>query len=167
MGKTYLVDGIKAGIFPRTPNDPMVKVFPLPDEPKKTYYLEDWEKAKGYTQPPAVRRGQELFVDHSGTLWIGCDLYLYRYDPVSETFTHFRIGRKDTNENDGPVMNITEDRSGNLWLATFKGLFMLNPANGKTIRFTHDAKDPLSISGNDLTFCDEDRQGTFWVASCL
>jgi hypothetical protein len=26
-------------------------------------------------------------------------------------------------------------------------------------------KDPSSISGNDITFCDEDRQGTFWVAS--
>ena len=25
MGKAYLVDGTKAGIFPRTPNDPMVK----------------------------------------------------------------------------------------------------------------------------------------------
>ena len=28
MGKAYLVDGTKAGIFPRTPNDPMVKVLP-------------------------------------------------------------------------------------------------------------------------------------------
>jgi hypothetical protein len=39
MGKAYLVDGTKAGIFPRTPNDPMIKVLPLPDEPKKAYYL--------------------------------------------------------------------------------------------------------------------------------
>ena len=46
MGKAYLVDGSKAGIFPRTPDDPMVKVMPLPDEPKKAYYLEDWDKAK-------------------------------------------------------------------------------------------------------------------------
>ncbi|MGA2100152.1 MAG: glycoside hydrolase, partial [Candidatus Sulfotelmatobacter sp.] len=51
MGKAYLVDGTTAGIFPRTPNDPMTKVLPLPDEPKKAYYLEDWDKAKGYTQP--------------------------------------------------------------------------------------------------------------------
>src|SRR5450432_36844 len=28
MGKTYLVDRTRAGIFPRTPNDPMVKVLP-------------------------------------------------------------------------------------------------------------------------------------------
>ncbi len=60
MGKTYLVDGTKAGIFPRTPNDPMVKVLPLPDEPKKAYYLEDWEKAKGYTEPLPFAEGKSI-----------------------------------------------------------------------------------------------------------
>ena len=59
MGKAYLVDGSKAGIFPRTPNDAMTKVLPLADEPKKAYYLEDWDKAKGYTEPTAIRRGQK------------------------------------------------------------------------------------------------------------
>src|SRR5450755_3403754 len=60
MGKTYLVDGSNAGIFPRTPNDPMVKVLPLADEPKKAYYLEDWEKAKGYMQPLPFAEGKSI-----------------------------------------------------------------------------------------------------------
>ena len=60
MGKAYLVDGSKAGIFPRTPNDPMVKVLPLTDEPKKAYYLEDWDKAKGYTQPLPFAEGNSI-----------------------------------------------------------------------------------------------------------
>ncbi len=60
MGKAYLVDGTKAGIFPRTPNDPMTKVLPLPDEPKKAYYLEDWDKAKGYTQPLPFAEGKSI-----------------------------------------------------------------------------------------------------------
>ena len=60
MGKTYLVDGTKAGIFPRTANDPMIKVLPLPDEPKKAYYLEDWDKAKGYTQPLPFAQGNSI-----------------------------------------------------------------------------------------------------------
>jgi endoglucanase len=62
MGKAYLVDGTKAGIFPRTPNDPMIKVLPLAGEPKRAYYLEDWDKAKGYTQPAAIRSRQEHHV---------------------------------------------------------------------------------------------------------
>jgi endoglucanase len=60
MGKSYLVDGTKAGIFPRTPNDPMVKVLPLSDEPKKAYYLEDWDKAKGYTEPLPFAEGKSI-----------------------------------------------------------------------------------------------------------
>jgi endoglucanase len=60
MGKTYLVDGTKAGIFPRTPDDPMVKVLPLADEPKKAYYLEDWDKAKGYTEPLPFAEGKSI-----------------------------------------------------------------------------------------------------------
>ncbi len=60
MGKAYLVDGTKAGIFPRTPNDPMVKVPPLADEPKKAYYLDDWDKTKGYTQPLPFAEGKRI-----------------------------------------------------------------------------------------------------------
>ena len=60
MGKAYLVDESHAGIFPRTPNDPMVKMFLLPEEPKKAYYLEDWDKAKGYTQPLPFAEGKRI-----------------------------------------------------------------------------------------------------------
>lgn len=59
-GKTYLVDGAKAGIFPRTPNDAMIKFLPLPGEPKKAYYLGDWDEAKGYTQPLPFAQGKSI-----------------------------------------------------------------------------------------------------------
>ena len=77
MGKTYLVDGSNAGIFPRTPNDPMIKVLPLPDEPKKAYYLEDWDKAKGYTQPLPFAQGKSIT--------LGVDDSLARITVVSDT----------------------------------------------------------------------------------
>ncbi len=77
MGKAYLVDGTKAGIFPRTPNDPMTKVLPLADEPKKAYYLEDWDKAKGYTQPLPFAEGKSIT--------LGIDDSLARLNVVSDT----------------------------------------------------------------------------------
>jgi endoglucanase len=77
MGKSYLVDGTKAGIFPRTPNDPMIKVLPLADEPKKAYYLEDWDKAKGYTQPLPFAQGRSIT--------LGVDDALARVNVSSET----------------------------------------------------------------------------------
>ncbi len=77
MGKAYLVDGNKAGIFPRTPDDPMVKVLPLTDEPKKAYYLEDWDKAKGYTQPLPFAEGKSIT--------LGVDDALARINVKSDT----------------------------------------------------------------------------------
>ena len=77
MGKAYLVDGTTAGIFPRTSEDPMIKVLPLPDEPKKAYYLEDWDKAKGYTQPLPFATGK--------TITLGVDDALARVTVTSDT----------------------------------------------------------------------------------
>jgi hypothetical protein len=77
MGKAYLVDGTTAGIFPRTPEDPMTKVLPLPNEPKKAYYLEEWDNAKGYTQPLPFAVGK--------TLTLGVDDALARVSVKSDT----------------------------------------------------------------------------------
>jgi endoglucanase len=91
MGKAYLVDGSKAGIFPRTPNDPMTKVLPLPNEPKKAYYLEDWDKAKGYTQPLPFAEGKSIT--------LGVDDALARVNVVSETSNLMLFDGRDRAQN--------------------------------------------------------------------
>jgi endoglucanase len=91
MGKAYLVDGTKAGIFPRTPNDPMVKVLPLADEPKKAYYLEDWDKAKGYTQPLPFAEGKSIT--------LGVDDALARVNVKSDTADLMLFDGRDRAQN--------------------------------------------------------------------
>jgi endoglucanase len=91
VGKAYLVDGTKAGIFPRTPNDPMTKVLPLRDEPKKAYYLEDWDKAKGYTQPLPFTEGKSIT--------LGVDDALARVNVVSETANLMLFDGRDRAQN--------------------------------------------------------------------
>lgn len=91
MGKAYLVDGTKAGIFPRTPDDPMIKVLPLADEPKKTYYLEDWDKAKGYTQPLPFAEGKSIT--------LGVDDALARVNVTSDTSDLMLFDGRDRAQN--------------------------------------------------------------------
>jgi endoglucanase len=91
MGKAYLVDGTKAGIFPRTPNDPMTKVLPLSDEPKKAYYLEDWDKTKGYTQPLPFAGGKSIT--------LGVDDALARVNVVSDTANLMLFDGRDRAQN--------------------------------------------------------------------
>ncbi len=91
MGKAYLVDGTRAGIFPRTPNDPMTKVLPLADEPKKAYYLTDWDKAKGYTQPLPFAEGKSVS--------LGIDDSLARVNVVSDTANLMLFDGRDRAQN--------------------------------------------------------------------
>ena len=60
MGKTYAVDDKDFGMIPRTPQDPMQKVPPPADDPKKLPYQEEWDKAKGYTQPLPIVTGNSI-----------------------------------------------------------------------------------------------------------
>ncbi len=60
MDKTYTVDNQKFGVFPRSPQEQMHKVPPSPDDPKKLPYQEEWDRAKGYTQPLPIVSGNSI-----------------------------------------------------------------------------------------------------------
>src|SRR5208283_3193258 len=47
-------------LIPRSPQDSMQQVLPPADDPKKLPYQEDWDKAKGYTQPLALVTGNSI-----------------------------------------------------------------------------------------------------------
>ena len=91
MGKAYLVNETKAGIFPRTPDDPMVKVPPLADAPKKAYYLEDWDKAKGYMEPLPFAQGRSIT--------LGVDDVLARVNVKSDTADLMLFDGRDRAQN--------------------------------------------------------------------
>ncbi len=108
---------------------------------------------------------RSIFVDHSGTLWIGCDRFLDKFEPLTETFAHYRIGTQGPGSLPTTIERINEDHAGRLWLATPRGLYTLDPATGRTTRYVHDPADPTSIAANRVNFAAEDRTGRFWIAS--
>jgi endoglucanase len=77
IGKAYIVDGGASGVFPRSPQDPMVKVPPPADDPKKLPYQQQWDEEKGYTQPLPFATGRSIT--------LAADDPLYRVRVSSET----------------------------------------------------------------------------------
>jgi len=77
IGKAYALDDSVFGVFPQSPQDPMVKVPPSADDPKKLPYQEEWDEAKGYTQPRPFATGQSIT--------LAADDPLYRVKVSSET----------------------------------------------------------------------------------
>ncbi|MGH9738018.1 MAG: glycoside hydrolase family 9 protein [Candidatus Acidiferrales bacterium] len=60
VDKSYEVDDKTFGVFPRYPEDQMTKVPPKPGEPQQVWYVEQWQKAKGYTQPLPFATGESM-----------------------------------------------------------------------------------------------------------
>ena len=83
-----------------------------------------------YKYDPKVRgslsnnRVNALCVDHAGTLWVGTQNGLDRFDRNTGEFTTF--GERDGLPNNA-VEGILEDSAGNLWLSTGNGLSKFDP----------------------------------------
>lgn len=75
-----------------------------------------------------------LFEDKSGTLWVGTNGGgLNKFNRENENFTTFTISDGLPNN---VVYDILEDKEGNLWLSTNKGLSRFNPEKGEFRNYT-------------------------------
>jgi ligand-binding sensor domain-containing protein len=86
------------------------------------YKFKVYKHEPGRTNSLACVYIYSLFKDRSGSLWIGCEESLDKFDPITETFTHYRIDAKEAPGGTVPVTHISQDRTGVLWLATVRGL---------------------------------------------
>jgi ligand-binding sensor domain-containing protein len=97
-----------------------------------------------------------LFKARNGVLWVGCDQFLHKFDPTTETFARYPVPF---------VTNMRLGASGVLWLATGNGLYSLDPATGQIRHYMHDPNDPLSLESDETRSSGEDKSGRFWVAT--
>ena len=105
-----------------------------------------------------------VFKDRSGSLWIGSNESLDRFDPVTETSTRFPIDSNGPEQSPKAGSHISQDRAGMLWLATEAGLYRLDPATGAFRHYSHDPADAGTLSSSIVRSTYEDREGTLWVA---
>ncbi|MDX1530663.1 MAG: two-component regulator propeller domain-containing protein, partial [Rhodothermales bacterium] len=109
-----------------------------------------------------------LFEGRDGRLWVGTwSDGLNRFDPVTETFAHFRHNPEDpTSLGEGGVMAIAEDAGGTLWVGTWGGgLSRFDPATETFTRYGHDPDDPASLHHDNVYALAPDPGGGLWVGT--
>jgi ligand-binding sensor domain-containing protein/signal transduction histidine kinase len=118
------------------------------------YSFRDVRPEAGNPYSLSGREVKPLFNDRSGKLWVASDLSVARYDPLTETFTHFSSDPLVK----GPIHDVYQDRAGAIWLTTPIGLVRIDPATGKATR--EGAK-----LANVLRSVLEDKDGKLWVSA--
>ena len=108
-----------------------------------------------------------FFIEDSGVIWIGFwGQGLDRFDPTTNTFTHFRADPQDpASLSHDNISAILMDHLGNLWVATWDGLDLLDQETGTFKHYKYDPEDPRSLSYNNVRSLYEDRSGTLWVGT--
>ncbi|MEP7321527.1 MAG: two-component regulator propeller domain-containing protein [Saprospiraceae bacterium] len=100
-----------------------------------------------------------------GNIWIGTyQNGLDRFEPETETFTHFRHNNADPSSLCGNMIGaLLEDQNGTLWVGTNKGLDTLNRQTGKFTHIENNSEDGLALSRESIRILYEDKSGTIWI----
>ena len=83
------------------------------------------------------------------------DSGLDRFDPATETFTHYRNDSKG--QLVGRITHVIEDSHRDIWFVGERGLFHLNLQTGQITR------PPAIIDGLSANYLYEDKAGNFWM----
>jgi len=128
-------------------------VLPKPDDPN-------------LSRPLSVKVIKE---DRQGYLWAGLEDPggLIRLDPDRKTIRLY--GGEAQPQGSFPVTfgvrAIHVDSRGNLWLGTYNGLILFNPAQNRYRQFRHDPDNPNSLSHDFVWAIHETRNGVLWVGT--
>lgn len=83
---------------------------------------------------------QSVFIDDDGIIWIGTfGGGLNRFDPETETFTHFTDENSDLPDN--VIYSVLGDEKGNIWMSSNRGIIKYDPV--KSIFANYDMDDGL------------------------
>lgn len=86
---------------------------------------------------------------------------LFKYNPGEDNFTPvFRFQGKDLKQHSNSFSSIAEDNNGILWIATYSGLFALDPVSKKVVQ---DYSSNELIGGVDISGVLIDEQQNIWL----
>ncbi len=102
---------------------------------------------------------------NSDILWFGTENNgIHKFNKKTETFADYKFD--DHNEPLLHILGVHTDNENILWFTSeSNGLTKYNRKTDNFTTYHHDAKDPKSISSNNLNFFFVSKDGTIWVST--
>jgi len=110
----------------------------------------------------------KLIQDRSGMIWYGTwGGGLNRYNPLTDTFTHFRYDPDDsTSISQDRTEALYEDRFGDIWVGTpDRGLNRFHRETEQFTRYRFDPEDPGSLASDAVKAIFESDDGRLWIGT--
>ncbi|MEQ1606561.1 MAG: two-component regulator propeller domain-containing protein [Pyrinomonadaceae bacterium] len=105
-----------------------------------------------------------VFADSRDAIWVSTNLGLHKFDPLAESSTYFKPALNDpkTLRPGEQIDSITEDKDGNLWMASDNGLVKFVRASDT---FEHFGEGDALPSNNIATILIDDSTGDLWLGT--
>ncbi len=87
-----------------------------------------------------------LYLDTDDSIWVGTN----QFGLFHITDAGARISAVNLHENNVSVRDILRISSGNLWVASDKGIFVIPAYGGEVSNYSYTPGDPLSLADNDI-----------------
>lgn len=117
-----------------------------------------------------TNNAKSIFIDRQGNKWIGTwGGGLNRMDAQNGSFTYFKLGEdKATTLLDNFVTGITQAPNDNIWVATTRGISVIDYKNGrhpivKSFEYKQGGTDCPGGLRTDAILCD--KKGTVWIGT--
>ncbi|MDJ0837730.1 MAG: two-component regulator propeller domain-containing protein [Acidobacteriota bacterium] len=111
-------------------------------------------------------RVRVLYEGNSGTLWVGLNGGLHRYDRARDRFVRY-LWKEEGGRLAGinKIRSIHEESPEVLWVGTDIGLLRVDPQTKTYVRYSNEAENPNSLSNNKVRDIHQDNAGTLWLAT--
>ncbi|QBN17863.1 hybrid sensor histidine kinase/response regulator transcription factor [Flavobacterium nackdongense] len=104
-----------------------------------------------------------LFQDSKNNIWLGYEKGLAKFNPKTKLFIDYEFQGKKAIAT--AIRSITEDLSGNLWVGSYSGIYIINAENTVIRNIVHDEKDDASLSQNSIYKIICDSRGDMWIGT--
>lgn len=107
---------------------------------------------------------KDLFLDSDKKMWVTTDTEgAFIVDPI--TMEIIPIVFEPEIERSKTVRKVTEDEFGNYWICTRAGLYEYNKLTRSTNYYSHDEREPYSLTHNSVISVFIDKNGEIWIGT--
>lgn len=106
-----------------------------------------------------------IYEDSDANLWLGSENGLAIFDKKQDVFKTFKIESNEINVITDEIRTIHQDYLNNLWVGTYKGLYIVKGDKSSILNIVHDDNDTTSLSQNSIYKIIEDSRGDIWIGT--